>query len=325
MRAKASVAMSRRLPESLMERLATLEHEHGALEPRQFESQKKRKRAVRAGFGLGFAGSAVAGVIGLLLLVSLHPERAESVLALPGAIAAFTPDWMTPPATKPATETAAVTGQPLEIAVQRSQRTMAPFPLQITGIAEPEQATVLLRNMPERAWLTSGERRDEHTWALRISDLENLHVTLNEGTPDVFNVTIEVALLAGTPAIVTKARVRLLDEFSVAPEQSLPARPAPALGLQATPPPQKHIETPQPADEQPAAGPSHRPAAPGSKTAIAAALQTAAEPTQPTRVQRPEGMSALGALAREPSGESRQLWWKMPLPAWAPFAEASGQ
>jgi hypothetical protein len=246
------------------------------------------------------------------------------VLALPGAIAAFTPDWMAPPVAKPPTETVAVTGQPLEIAVQRSQRSMAPFPLQITGIAEPEQVTVLLRHMPERAWLTSGERRDEHTWALRISDLENLHVTLNDGTPDVFNVTIEVGLQTGTPAVVTKARVRLLDEYSAASEQNLPAQPTP-LGVQAAPSPQKHIETPPSADEPSGTGPSRRPAAPGSKTAIAAAPQITAEPTQPARVQRPEGMRALGAVARETSGESRQVWWKMPPPAWAPFAEGSGQ
>lgn len=43
-----------------------------------------------------------------------------------------------------------------------------------------------------------------------------------------------------------------------------------------------------------------------------------AGPTRP----RPEGASALGALPHQPSVETRQIWWKMPMPDWAPFPEA---
>jgi hypothetical protein len=41
----------------------------------------------------------------------------------------------------------------------------------------------------------------------------------------------------------------------------------------------------------------------------------------PQAAQRPPGMSALGALSREPTGEGRWLWWTLPVPAWPPLGK----
>ena len=66
-----------------------------------------------------------------------------------------------------------------------------------------------------------------------------------------------------------------------------------------------------------------KPTVPTAEEAAAAAL--AALPAGAPRVTRPEGMSTLGALPREPIQDARQLWWKMPAPSWAPFSELSGR
>jgi hypothetical protein len=322
MRGKASAgAKSRVGADSLMERLAALERE-GAGQGRKRSSGrslavKRRRGLFRTSFGVGLAGSGIAGCIGLLVLVVVQPERtgmdgaffaealASIVPGLPGFVASK-------PDARPANVPRLAANPPLEIALQRSQRAMAPLPLEITGIKDPDTAVVWLRDVPERAWLSRGERRDEHTWTLRVNELENLHLTLNEGAPDVFNLTIEIASAGGTPSAQTTARVRLLDEFSSSAgtgRQVVATSPgAPAIS--------QAIE----------AGGSSEPIHAKTRTSATAgdvAPQIAAQRVQP-RVQRPEGMSALGALPRDPASESRvegrQVWWKMPAPAWSPFA-----
>ena len=69
---------------------------------------------------------------------------------------------------------------------------------------------VVLRDVPAAARLSRGERRDESTWKVRAADLEDLHLTLNDGTPDAFDVRIDVLAPAGMAAASSVARVRLV-------------------------------------------------------------------------------------------------------------------
>jgi hypothetical protein len=95
--------------------------------------------------------------------------------------------------------------------IRRSDRANAAFPLQITGARPTDITSVVLHDLPEQAWLSKGRRQDEHTWVLRPTDLGSLRLSMGEGTPDAFDLTIEVAAAGGNPAGLSVARVRLLD------------------------------------------------------------------------------------------------------------------
>jgi hypothetical protein len=207
----------------------------------------------------------------------------------------------------------------LDLVIDRTQRTHAPFPLQITGVDGGERVRVIVRDLPEQAWLSQGERRDEHTWALRLRDLENLNLTLNDGTPDAFELNVDVVSADGTaqPASLAKARVKVRTSAPALSIEDLLARSSPQSAPSVT-----RTETSE-ANGAEVVQHSVRPAAAVSKTGVQPKVATAGTQLEArAQLQRPEGMSGLGAVSHEPSGdEARKVWWRMPAPEWSPFSE----
>ncbi len=105
----------------------------------------------------------------------------------------------------------------------RSGKDPVPFPLQVTDVADPDNTRVILRDMPATARLTGGERRDEHTWSLRLGELPDLRVTLGAGTPEIFDIVIEIASVSGEQILQTGARVRLKSDDRPGAPRRLPS------------------------------------------------------------------------------------------------------
>jgi hypothetical protein len=213
----------------------------------------------------------------------------------------------------------------------RTARGTTPFPLQVTGVADPDNARVIVRDMPKAARLSSGERRDEHTWALRIADLNGLQVSLGESTPEVFDITIEIASLSGAQILKTSARVRLKSGDAPAAPRRLPASIEDLLResklVPATPAARAAIDTPFQTEVVRAAEPAETPG-PVDQPASQATAEAA-----PERKPLPEGLSALGGpvsgQTQSAGEETRQVWWKLPTPApapaWSPFGTPGSQ
>ena len=212
-----------------------------------------------------------------------------------------------------------------------------PFPLQVTDVADPDNTRVILRDMPATARLTGGERRDEHTWSLRLGELPDLRVTLGAGTPEIFDIVIVIASTSGEQILQTGARVRLKSDDRPGAPRRLPStiedllRDSKAvIPPPATPAP---VETPFHTE---VSGPAPAEAAP---PAADEAVAKAAEPSPPSQVAEterkplPEGLSSLGGPVKPSDAgeqtENRQLWWKLPspapTPAWAPFGNSGAQ
>lgn len=315
MRGTASARWKERTPKRLMERLEALAMaqtaEGASLHQRTVESQQ---RVLRVFFGLGIAASGFIGCLLLLVLVLTQPGNLPATRGRAEALA--NPQFVTSvSAPNPALSSAV-----LDLPVWRDARANAPFSLHIAGVAVQEAAqsgfSVRLLHVPETAWLSKGERQDEHTWALRASDLEGLRLTLRDGTPDVFDVAIEVVSAAGAMATQSVARVRVLDE----PARIAVAKPDngqwPAARI-----------APQAVGAPLRVAPARTEVGPAQKTAsrAVAARPVGAEapaPLQAGAAVRPDGLSALGGPVR--ASDSRQLWWQVPMPAWAPFTAAPG-
>jgi hypothetical protein len=275
---------------------------------------KSRKHVVRASFGLGFACGGLLGAAALLVLTVVHHEPARLPLgrALPEASASLAASWPVQPVDASAHAAAAAPPIPsLDMTLRRSDAGAALFPLAITGADSADGVRVVLRDLPETAWLSRGERQDEHTWALRLADLEDLHVTLGEGTPEAFDVVVEVVSAPGAPLARTVAHVRLADrrQTVVTPERrSSAAAIANLLSAAAAAP--AGVATP-------------------FRTEVQEAMPRAEEPAPAAllRPPLPQGLSSLGGPmgAPAPPETSRKVWWTVPTPAWSPFADgASG-
>lgn len=265
---------------------------------------QSRRRLVGASFGVGFACGGLLGSAALLALLT-HPRPAWTQQVL---VPAKAPEPAGADALPPSG---------LEMPIRRSRDGKAPFPLHVTGADGADGIRVVLSDLPEPVRLSSGERRDEHTWDLRLADLEDLHVTLGEGTPDTFDVTIEVASAAGFAVAQTVARVRLAGR----------SESAPALSPSA-------VATIEDLLRQPVAPPRARAAAPALRAEARSVPRVEEHAAAPSpRPLLPEGITSLGGPNRDgPSGpaagvEDRKLWWRVPAPTtgWAPFADrASG-
>jgi hypothetical protein len=315
-------------------------------------SIRTRPQVVQRYFGLGLLGSGLVGVAAIVALPYVAPEQAPKTAMAASSVAA--PPPMRPasapvpreatkrPATNPpASPSRAATIEPpgppppLNMDLTRSARGTSPFPLEVTGVADPDNARVIVRDLPKTARLSSGERRDERTWALRIPELNGLQVSLGESTPEVFDIVIEIASVSGAQLFKTSARVRLKPGDVPATPRRLPTSIEDLLreskATPATPATPAAIETPF-RTEVTSAEPAATPAAADQPVAQAAAEPAAALPV-PERKPLPEGMSALGGpasgQAQGPADETRQVWWKLPTPAptsaWAPFGGSSGQ
>jgi hypothetical protein len=293
-----------------MARLAALE---AGAAPRAYAREARSPRRRSAAFGLGLAAGAIVGSATLLVLALVDPGHLRAGAG---------------PARQPETALAETTALPVErsfsLLVSPGERARAAFPLRFAGAAD--SLSVIFRDVPESTWLSTGERQDEHTWLLRPADLDGLYLRLREGTPESFDLTVVLADAGGAELVRTVARVQLagagephkaapasIDELLQRAEPaSLPRNPA-----QAVSPARSASKSAGRPDGQPAAGET-------STRAVAAEAERGPQ-TSTVAKPRPEGMSALGALAREPAPEARQLWWKMPLPDWAPFEAGAGR
>jgi hypothetical protein len=259
-----------------------------------------QRRVLRGFFWLGFSASGVAGGLALLVLALVQPAITRSLQERTEVAGAS--------GLKPELSSAV-----LDLPVWRHERANAPFFLRIAGVAAQSGLSVRLRHMPETAWLSRGEREDEHTWALLPSDLEGLRLTLGEGTPDMFDIGVEVVSAAGVTATQTIAHVRVLEEparmaaaVGGVPKPTTPMTPAPAsMALRATAAPVHPL-------------PNTKRSAPRS---LAARPEAVAVPAAPHPAARPEGLSALGGPAR--ASDDRQVWWQVPMPTWSSLTGAA--
>jgi hypothetical protein len=335
MRRKAAFHTGNSHPDSLMARLARLE---GGQQP----TIKTRPQMMQRYFGLGLLGSGLLGVAAIVALPHIAPEYAPERVMAASSATFPAPLWPTsttrettvarPPALPPRSRTAQAAAEPpgppppLSMNLTRSGQGMSPFPLQVTGVPDPDNARVIVGDLPKTARLSSGERRDEHTWALKIADLKGLQVNFAESTPEVFDITIEVASTSGTQLVKTSARVRLMSDGAPAARRRLPSsiedllRESKAKNL--APAAHAAVDTPfrtKVSGPSAAAAPTH-PAEPP-----AAAVDAAPKVAQTERKALPQGLSALGGPLDRPEAENRQVWWKLPTSTWTPFGDARGQ
>jgi hypothetical protein len=328
MQGEASPAGNVKSYNGLMARLAAVPKASAAGSPGEPQDLAAvyRRRIITTYFGCGVVASVVLGCAMLLPLLYAHPgtRRSQAAVEATGANLASLPLWQ-------ASSTALrdVEVNSFDLPIRRSERASVPFSLEITGAEQADAMRVVLRDVPEAASLSNGQRQDEHTWLLRPADLDNLRLSMREDTPDAFNVTIEVAAATGDAAARSIARVRLLD----APARSEPPAAVPdRLPLRTTGEVADARLAPQstqlPARARPAEAAPQQKSAP--KPLIVQVpkpqLQVAEEvrPTPPRPATRPDGMSALGMASREPELDVRQLWWKMPAPSWAGFTDLPG-
>lgn len=211
MRPWAPATQPKTLPRSLSQRLALLENE-GPWPTRRRTFRRFLRFAIPKQLGnsplaLGVTVSGLVGCGGLLCLALLGPQQ----------MAAFLPNAITALATAPTEreqKNASPRGEAAHLAsfdmpIRRGERGRAPFPVRLVGAAD--DVIILLRGLPAAATLSKGKRRDGQTWALRLHELEDLQVILGKGTPDSFDVTIEVTSKTGAQMSKAIARVRLVD------------------------------------------------------------------------------------------------------------------
>lgn len=298
------------------------------------------RSGVAAYFGLGLAGGGTAGAAVLLCLHLFAPgQTVLANLQVPSAIAAlahwvpeaatamprFGQNWPIAPELQP---------EAFDVAINRATLANAPFALQLVG-SQDAGMRVVLRDVPAAIVLSRGERRDASTWTLRAADLANLHLTIKDGTPDVFDVRIDVLAPAGVATASSVARVRLVgvpraETAAIAPADVAPVdRPQVALEAPAA---ATLASTDVPLPVRPVAS-SRSDAHKRAKVARVSPppVTTAAEsdrrspqavPPQGESRHWPEGASGLGAIARE---SDRQVWWKMPALTWSPFIDMAGR
>src|SRR5262245_2611237 len=317
MRGVASPARESR-PSSLIVRLAQVAGEVLPQAPQELSTGPRRTArslGTSACFGLGALASVAIGGVAFLGLQALAASETR-VLAELGVEhpalgkAAAVASWRQP--------------QIFEIAIARRESAQARLGLRVVGIngGNLENFEIVLHGVPATATLSRGERRDAVTWVLRGADLDDLHLSLGEATPEAFDIRIDVVAPLSVPTIGSIARIRVVD--SVAREKNraaaleAPARQGgPAAGgtsvAKSVPVQQAAAAIAGPAAAADAKakrpGPERRPA-PEAGAAVAA--PQAAASARPW----PEGASALGATSRE---SERQVWWTMPQPSWSPF------
>ena len=311
----AAVAIGGWRPNGLMQRLAALDFQDRPVADRSVQLLRATLNG-RTFFALGL-------LLSLLLGGALH-------FALPRA-AAKVADVLAAPAS-----TLGASWQPrhrlvLDMPIVRGDAP-APFPLLVTGLDGVRDAHVILQHLPEPVWFSRGERRDEHTWDLASTDLEDLHMTLRAGSPAAFGVDIEVvgpnaALLAQSSAFVRlvdgpapAARSAALADTALAAAEARPGMPDRQAEVARLDWSARTFTKPLPPREGLLAPP---PVPPAAQSGATVAQTAAAGPPLPS-LQRPPGMSGLGAVSHEAATEGRWLWWKMPAPAWAVFASGDG-
>jgi hypothetical protein len=312
MRVIASAGASGGRPARLMQRLALLGRPVDDPEPAD-------ERRPRTGlfFALGIIGGALAGAAALLALelvwgMQLRDVGNRSLGILTAALAPMVASTAAhiahaaPTADVPAS-LARPAQQPeiFDVAIDRRVKFRAPFGLRLVG-SDDRRVEVLLRDLPKTAVLSHGKRQNASSWVVGAADLGDLHLTLADGTPDAFDIRIDVLARADIAGVSSVARVRLVD---------VPGRePAPMVAAVE----QRDVVPAAIAAAEPQ---MHRAMMTAPvRVRVGEDKSRSANPAPPAAARRhwPEGASALGAAI--PSTE-RQVWWKMPLPGWSPFPE----
>jgi hypothetical protein len=309
------------LPAGLMQRLAYMEEVARAasaeadryarmrVPTRPREPSRGAQAIVLAWFSLGVLTS---GTIGAGALVGLRAVE-NGGLPTPWAAAwAKAPPVAAAPQPQPAWET-------VQMAITRSAQGSAPLPLQVTA-ADDAPVALVVQGLPAGVRLSRGEPLGWSGWVLQQADLDGLHLMLDDGAPDAFELKITALATPGTPTLGSIVQVRLLDRAE-------PKHAALTGGVDDAPP-QAPVYTGM--SDGPATGVA------GAAAAADAPDRTAAPVAQPTERptaanpkglgQRlaaaghwPEGASGLGAVARGPEVPiGRQMWWQMPPLSWSP-------
>ena len=296
---KASGAYGGASPQSLRDRLALLECGVQRVPPPRApaglrRSGRKPRRLSGASFVLGAACGAALGCAFVMVLLT-YPEE----MRLRGAAALDAASRLSQLLQADNRAKAPAHAASFEMTTTRDETGSAPLPLRVVGVDDSHSAQVVLRGLPSTVRLSSGVRQDEHTWALRMADLEGLHALLGQGAPEIFDMAIEVATVAGAPPVAeAHAHVRVSDGQAQGRETAAAAPPI-------IPP---AVDTP-------------------FRTEITA-LPREAEPTRTasSRPPLPDGISTLGGPTGEPTAGApvgRTIWWKLPAQSWSPFAGRS--
>jgi hypothetical protein len=312
MRLWASATHTNTLPNTLKERLALLESAGPWPTRRETARRLLRLRILKPPFSmwfvLGLAASSAAGCAALLYLLFSHSGRHQAFK--PDAIAALLS--APPSATQRPRGTAREGGDQLpffELTLRRGGRGEALFPVRLVGAGEADSVTIMLHGLPAAAGLSTGRRKNSQTWVLGLADLDDLHLILGKGTPDAFDVTIEVTLRSGAQLAKTVARVHLLEGSATRPARA------------------STVETPFRTEVAGHADPAAA-APPLAQRTDTVAGAVAVSGARERRRPPPEGLSALGGPMGGPSPpppEHRTLWWKMPAVAWTPFGSLERQ
>ena len=327
MRGDASPAAAHRPEMSLTARLAALAEGREVITyaSQLAAARRERLRLTTKYFSCGFVASLAFGCVAMLPAVLAHPgvrlARSQPVEVAAHISRASVPLWPAHGTVAPEAEISS-----FELPIRRSERTSAAFPVEITGGgAARDGMTVVLRDMPESTYLSKGQRQDVSTWLLRPSDLNNLRLSIYDGTPEAFDVTIEVTSANGDPAARSIARVRLLDT----PARREPSTAAVVDALSVHVPQQTVDAAIAPRREELPAKLRPLESAPQQKAAQKPQLVQAPRPVRIEELRvvprtRPEGMSTLGMATREVEADDRQLWWRMPSSSWAGFSDLPG-
>ncbi len=227
-----------RAPRSLKERLALLECGVRPVAAARVRAGARHKTArtpaqrkwtvLGTSFWIGLGCGSALGSAMLLLAFVTHPDemqtRLREVQAAADAMARPSPPAPRQVRTYPRAPAGAPTQAAFAMSIHRGDGGAAYVGLRVHGIDSPDSVQVLLRDVPATAELSRGQRRDPGTWALRVAELENLQLTLGDGTPDAFDMTIEVASTGGTRMAKAVAHVRVSDPRGVAQMSAPPAR-----------------------------------------------------------------------------------------------------
>ena len=308
--------MRRWRPNGLMQRLAELDAEAGLAAPAAPVGCAPRRLCTS--FVLGLLASVGIGGVAHFALLSTG-QMAGAAQSPPAALASALPDRRRQIV--------------LDMPIVRSEAPTS-FPLLVTDLDAASDARIVLQDLPEAVTFSHGERRDEHTWELQTGDLDDLRMMPHAGLPATFSFNVEVVAGHATVLAHASALVRLVDRPAIAEQPARQPKVAEGSWLQRAAATvakpnlaaldwSTSTRTKQFVSRQALAGTSGRAADPPSVVAQEAARGNRT-PSPPT-LERPQGMSALGALQRQAADEGRRLWWTMPLPTWAPFGGGEGE
>jgi hypothetical protein len=308
-------AMRERRPNGLMQRLAELDAAAGLPAPAAPVGYAPRRLCTS--FVLGLLASVGIGGVAHFALFSTG-QMAGAARSPPAALASALPDRRRQIV--------------LDMPIVRSEAPTS-FPLLVTDLDAASDARIVLQDLPEAVTFSHGERRDEHTWELQTRDLDDLQMMPHASLPATFSFNVEVVAYA-TVLAHASALVRLVDRPAIAEQPARRPQLAEGSWLQRAPATvakpnlaaldwSTSTRTKQFVSRQALAGTSGRAA--DLPSAVAQAAAPGNRTPLPPTLERPQGMSALGALQRKAADEGRRLWWTMPLPTWAPFGGGEGE